>query len=263
MTGQTVAPHDDFELSLVIPCFNEEAVVSHTIQKLFDAFTRAGHRLEVIAVDNGSRDRTGEILRGWAARNPAVVHCRVEHNEGYGNGVLHGMPLASAPWVGIIPADGQVDAEDVVRLYEAARSSHGWVIAKVRRCFRLDGILRKIVSTGYNLSFRVMWPTIGSIDINGSPKIMPREAIPAMGLKSKDWFLDPEIMIKSHALGMGVIEFNVFARLRGAGVSHVKANTCWEFFSNLVRFRFSGGWRRELVHDRSAIAEPTPVKVRT
>jgi dolichol-phosphate mannosyltransferase len=252
----------DPEFSLIIPCYNEEAVVSHTISRLLDAFTKAGYRLELIAVDNGSRDRTGEILRGWAARNPAVLHHRVEINEGYGNGVLSGMELTTAPWVGIIPADGQVDAEDVVRLYEVAQASNGWVIAKVRRRFRLDGLLRKLVSIGYNLSFRLMWPTVASIDINGSPKIMPREAIPAMGLKSKGWFLDAEIMIKSHALGMRVIEFNVFARLRGAGVSHVKPGTCWDFFHNLVKYRFGGKWKRELVRDRSLLASSAAASVK-
>jgi hypothetical protein len=115
-----------------------------------------------------------------------------------------------------------------------------WVVAKVRRRFRLDGLLRKFGSTSYNLLFRTLWPTVGSIDINGSPKIMSRKAFPAMGLKSTQWFLDPEIMIKSHALGMRVIEFNVFARLRGGGVSHVKPGTCVEFLRNLVKFRLNG-----------------------
>jgi len=184
----------------------------------------------------------------------------VEVNQGYGNGILAGLPLATGAWVGIIPADGQVDADDVVRLFDVVRLSDSWALAKARRCFRLDGLLRKFVSVGYNLMFRTMWPTVASIDINGLPKIMPRECVAAMGLKSKGWFLDPEIMIKSHALGIRVIEFNVFARLRGGGVSHVKAGTCWEFFRNLLRYRFHGDWKRELKHDRAAVAECSPVK---
>jgi len=259
MITEALEARHDPEFSLVIPCYNEEAIVSHTINRLLDVFRKAGYRLEVIGVDNGSADRTGEILRTWSARDPAVVHHRVERNEGYGNGVLAGMRLAAAPWVGIVPADGQVDAEDVVRLYEVARASNVWVIAKARRRFRLDGLLRKFVSAGYNLAFRLMWPTIASIDINGSPKILPREAMLAMGLRSKGWFLDPEIMIKSHALGMRVIEFNVFARLRGAGVSHVKPGTCWEFFLNLVKYRFGGKWKHELIRDRSKLAASTAV----
>jgi glycosyltransferase involved in cell wall biosynthesis len=254
MPTEAVSPRKVPDLSLVIPCFNEEAVVSHTISRLLKAFQADGYALEIIAVDNGSDDRTGEILRGFAATNPAVLHCRIDRNEGYGNGVLNGFPLANAPWVGIIPADGQVDAEDVVRLYEVAQASNSWVLAKVRRRFRLDGVTRKLVSVSYNLVFRLLWPAVASIDINGSPKLMPREAVTAMGLKSKGWFLDPEIMIKSHAMGIRVVEFNVFARLRGAGVSHVRAGTCWEFLRNLIKYRLSNDWKRELVMSRSEAA---------
>ena len=263
MVTETVDARYDPELSLVMPCFNEEAIVSHTISKLLDVFAKAGHRLEIIAVDNGSRDRTGEIIRGWAARNPAVVHVTLEKNQGYGNGILAGLPLATARWVGIIPADGQVDAEDVVRLYEVVCAGDLWALAKARRCFRLDGLVRKFVSVGYNLLFRLFWPTVASIDINGLPKILPRESLVAMGLKSKGWFLDPEIMIKSHALGMRVIEFNVFARLRGGGVSHVKAGTCWEFFRNLLQYRFQSDWKRELVRDPSAVADCSLANVKS
>ena len=252
----------DPELSLVMPCFNEEEIVSLTISKLLDVFAKAGYHIEIVAVDNGSRDRTGEIIKSWAARSKSVVHHRVERNQGYGNGILSGIPMAAAPWVGIIPADGQVDAEDVVRLFEVARSSNAWVLAKARRCFRLDGLVRKIVSIGYNLMFRMMWPSVASIDINGLPKIMPREALVAMGLKSRGWFLDPEIMIKSSALGIRVIEFNVFARLRGGGVSHVKAGTCWDFFTNMLQYRFRGTWRRELVRDRDAVVNCAPANVK-
>jgi dolichol-phosphate mannosyltransferase len=248
----------DPDLSLVMPCYNEEAVVRQTVARLSAAFAKAGYVLEIVAVDNGSRDKTGEIIRGLAAANLSIVSHRVDVNEGYGNGVLQGLPLASAPWVGIIPADGQVDAEDVVRLYEAVRDGDPWVIAKVRRRFRLDGLLRKVVSISYNLVFRILWPGVQSIDINGSPKLMPKQAVAAMGLRSKGWFLDPEIMIKSHALGMRVVEFNVFARLRGAGISHVKAGTCWEFLRNLLHYRLWNQWKRELAADRSALEEYSP-----
>ena len=51
----------------------------------------------------------------------------IEVNDGYGNGILSGIPLCTAPWVGIIAADGQVDAEDVVRLFEAVTATNGSV----------------------------------------------------------------------------------------------------------------------------------------
>jgi hypothetical protein len=98
----------------------------------------------------------------------------------------------------MIPADGQVDAEDVVRLLEAATASGGNVLAKVRRRFRMDGLRRKIVSVVYKLMVQLLWPGIGSIDVNGNPKIPPRDLMVGLRLQSKGWLLDPEILIKAH-----------------------------------------------------------------
>jgi glycosyltransferase involved in cell wall biosynthesis len=238
-----------------MPCFNEREVVGYTIRRLVGAFRAAEYWPEVIAVDNGSSDDTGAIICAMQTDYPGlVVHHRVERNEGYGHGILSGLPLCTAPWVGIIPADGQVDAEDVVRLYEALISSNGPVMGKVRRRFRMDGLKRKLTSTVYNLFVRALWPKLGSLDINGNPKILPRDAANAMRLESKGWCLDPEIMVKAHYMGMRVLEFNVFARMRGGGVSHVRAETCWEFFSTLLAFRFSdrlARWRTETAPEPS------------
>jgi glycosyltransferase involved in cell wall biosynthesis len=237
------------DLTLVMPCYNEQEIVEYTINRLLGAFRRAGYRLELIAVDNGSRDRTGEIIQSLAAQDPGIVPHRVEVNQGYGYGVLSGLPLGTATWIGIIPADGQVDAEDVVRLYEAVVSARSWVLGKVRRRFRMDGLRRKFISTGYNLFVLALWPRLGSLDVNGSPKIFPRQALELMDLKSTGWFLDPEIMIKAHYLGIRVLEFNTFARLRGSGVSHVRSSTVWEFLRSLLHYRFSDElprWRQSL-----------------
>ncbi|HEX6309667.1 MAG TPA: glycosyltransferase family 2 protein [Longimicrobiales bacterium] len=237
------------DLSLIVPCYNEEESCGITIRRLMSAFEAAGHTLEIVAVDNGSTDRTGEILAQMAAKHPMLRTCRIEVNQGYGNGIITGIPLVRGRWAGMIPADGQVDAEDVVRLYESAAETRGNVVAKVRRRFRMDGVKRKLVSIAYNVLIRVLWPRLDSLDVNGSPKILPRQALLAMRLESRGWFLDPELMLKAHAMKMRVLELNVFARMRGNGISHVRASTCWEFLRSMVVFRFGGplrAWRRDL-----------------
>lgn len=253
MSSSRSAPHGP-DVSFVVPCYNEEGIVGYTARRLLAAFERAGYCLELVLVDNGSTDRTSEIIQDLAAQHPSIVWHRIEQNQGYGNGVLSGIPLCTAPWIGIIPADGQVDAEDVVRLYEAVTSADGQVVGKVRRRFRMDGLRRKMISTAYNLFVRVLWPTLETLDVNGSPKLLPRDVLLAMHLTSKKWFLDPELMIKAHYMGLRVHELNVFARLRGSGVSHVRMADCWEFFWGLLVFRFTDAWRRDL--------EATSIKVR-
>lgn len=251
------------DLSIVMPCYNEEEIIGYTIPRLASAFEKAGHRLELIAVDNGSTDRTGELIQEMTKLSSAVVHHRVEKNEGYGHGVLSGLSRCTGPWIGIIPADGQVDAEDVVRLYEAVITTNGWVLGKVRRRFRMDGMRRKVVSTAYNLFVRALWPSLASLDFNGSPKLLPREVILAMDLKSRGWLLDPEMMIKAHYMGLRVLELNVFARMRGNGVSHVRMATCWEFLRNLLIFRFSSSWSRDIKQAQANLDRSTMTMIRS
>ncbi|MCE9596237.1 MAG: glycosyltransferase family 2 protein [Planctomycetes bacterium] len=235
------------ELSLIMPCYNEQEAIPYTIPQLVQAFAKGGHRLELIAVDNGSKDRTGEVIKAFEALGTGVVHHRVEPNEGYGNGVLKTFAVCRAPWIGIIPADGQVDAEDVARLFDAIKHTDGMVLGKVRRRFRMDGPLRKVVSIAYNALVYVLYPKLGSIDINGSPKMIHRDVLAVMDCKEKQWFLDPEMMIKAHHLGVRVLEMNVFARMRSNGLSHVRGSTCIEFLKKLLAYRFGGAlneWRK-------------------
>jgi hypothetical protein len=55
------------------------------------------------------------------------------------------------------------------------------------------------------------------------------------------------------------MEFNAFARLRGAGVSHVRPATCWEFLRNLLSYRIGNRWKRDLAPE-CAVEEYTAVK---
>jgi glycosyltransferase involved in cell wall biosynthesis len=233
LVPSTVEP----DVSLIMPCYNEEDNVGYTIPKLVEAFDQAGYVLQLVAVNNGSRDRTGEALANLAQRYRQVTCVTVDQNIGFGKGVLSGIPHCTAPWVGMVAADGQVDAEDIVRLYEAASSSRSRVLAKVRRRFRMDGLARKFISVGYNTFVRLLWPALGSWDVNGNPRVLPRDVLLAMRLESTNWFLDPEMLIKAHYMGVRVLELNVFARMRGNGLSHVRASTCWEFFRMLLRYR--------------------------
>ena len=235
------------QLSLIVPCYNEEGSIRYTIPQLVGAFAEADLSLELIAVDNGSTDETGAIIAELASEYPGVVQVRVDVNIGYGNGVLTGFRRATGEWVGSIPADGQVDAEDVARLFQALSATNGNYLGKVRRRFRMDGLVRKIVSISYNLFFRMLWPGMRTLDVNGTPKIFPRRYLPALDLESTEWFLDPELMVKAHYLGLDILELNAFARMRGSGLSHVRAAACWEFFTKLLVYRFSprlSRWRR-------------------
>ena len=235
------------DISIVMSCFNEEEIVGYTISQLVNAFEKAGHRLQLIAIDNGSWDQTGEIIKHWATKNPSVIYHRVEKNVGYGNGVLSGIPLCTAPWIGINLADLPVEAQELVKLYEIAANNRSPRLFKVRRRFRMEGPLRRIVSTTYNVIVRVLFGDLGTMDINANPKILPSAYLQRMNLESKDWFLDLELTIKAKRMGLRVFETNVFAQMNPGRTSKVKAITCWEFARNLLKFRFGEGRKKLLV----------------
>jgi len=253
-SAEAKSPYTAPDLSIILPCYNEAEAIPYTFPQLVEAFEEAGHRLELIGVDNGSSDETSALLHELEGKGLPVVPVRVEVNQGYGFGLLSGIPHARGRWIGFLPADGQVDAEDVVRLYEALAPCGPDTMGKVRRRFRMDGPMRKVISIVYNGLVWCLYPGLGSIDVNGTPKVVHRDTLARMQLESRRWFLDPEILIKAYYMKVRVLEMNAFARMRGTGLSHVRASTCWEFFRQLLKFRFTGHlgtWKKELANPRS------------
>jgi dTDP-4-dehydrorhamnose 3,5-epimerase-like enzyme/SAM-dependent methyltransferase len=226
------------EVSIVLPCYNEEKCLRNTARAILQAFANHRLRLELVMVDNGSRDGTVEIIDELIAAGLPVVKVVVPVNQGYGHGILEGLKRCRSPFVGYLCADGQVSAEDVVRIYRLVQGTDGRLLAKVRRRFRKDGLIRKISSIGYNSLMLLVFGRLEAIDINGSPKIFSREVYKAMQLESRDWFLDAEIVIKAKRLGLTVLELNVRGLSRQGGKSNVRLQTCLEFAKNIARHRF-------------------------
>lgn len=228
----------DCLVSLVIPCYNEASSVRGTATRIIDAFRNQHIGLELVLVDNGSSDETGSIIDELIAEGMPVIRETVEENRGYGHGILSGLKRCTGSYTGFLCADSQVDAIDVVRVAEVALNSQTPKLVKVRRRFRMDGIYRKVISILYNGLANLVFGGLHSIDINGNPKILPSEYLQRMQLSSEDWFLDPEVMIKAKRLDLPVYEFNVLGQMRAEGLSHVRGSTMWEFFKNLMKYRF-------------------------
>jgi len=246
------------DLSLVIPCYNEEDAIRNTADRLITAFRQQNVHLELVLVDNGSTDRTGEIIDELIAEGWPVAKAVVEVNEGYGKGILQGLPSCRADLIGFMCADEQVEAQDVVKLYHIAAKARTPKLFKVRRRFRLEGPLRRIVSASYNLLANTLFGELGTMDINANPKILYREHLEAMELESKDWFLDAEVIVKAKRMGLSTFEMNVFSQMRAEGVSNVRPATCWEFMVNLIRYRL-----KERHMETRAKADALPVKTHT
>ena len=98
------------DLSLVLPCYNEEAVIYNTASRLIKAFN-GEIKLDLILVDNGSKDATGQIIDRMIAEGLPVTKVTVTVNQGYGNGISQGLKVCRARFVGYMCADGQVEGK--------------------------------------------------------------------------------------------------------------------------------------------------------
>jgi hypothetical protein len=107
-------------LTVVIPAYNEADGIAGIIERVLatrPALAALGAELELIVVDDGSRDRTAEIVSGY----PEV--CLVQHrtNYGYGAALKTGFAQARGAWLGFLDADGTYPPEHFPALLQAAR----------------------------------------------------------------------------------------------------------------------------------------------
>jgi glycosyltransferase involved in cell wall biosynthesis len=228
-------------LSIAIPLYDEEGNVEHVARELLAVFRRGGVPLRLVLVDNGSRDGTRAQIEALEAKEPEVVGVYLGRNQGYGGGILAGIERCDSDLLGYMWGDGQVAAEDVLRVYR--RLVHeGADLAKARRIARDDGPTRAIVTRIYNTANLWLFH-IPSTDANGCPKLLRRSAWDRLAPRSKDWFLDPEIMLGAVESGMKIAEVDVRAGARHSGHSKVKGATVFEFAVHMLRRRLFGAGR--------------------
>jgi len=190
-------------LSVVLPCFDEEANVEATIRDTLDWFDRDGIDGRVIAVNDGSRDRTGEILAALAGEHERLSLVTHETNRGYGAAVRSGCDAAESTWVGFMDSDGQFRAEDFAALIRETQA-HAFVAG--RRVRRADPWPRVLYARLYSV---VVWLTLGVRvqDLNCAMKIFERAIWPRIR--------------PTHGTG-ALFNAEVFYRLRRAGIDWVQ-----------------------------------------
>jgi phenylacetate-CoA ligase len=104
------------ELSVIVPCFNEEANLPDLIARVGDVFAVGKIDGELVLVDDGSSDRTWEVIQAEAAAHPFVVGRRHPENRGIAAGWKSGVAAARGRLCCILDADLQYQPEDILRL---------------------------------------------------------------------------------------------------------------------------------------------------
>ncbi len=220
------------ELSIAIPFYNEEENVDAVVREMCSLLEKEQITYELVLVNNGSRDKTGELLDKM--ENPSVRVVHLIANAGYGGGIITGLHYCKGAYLGYTWGDNQIKAEDVAHIYKSLKED-GADWGKGTRVKRYYSFQRKIISKIYNIIYKTVF-NVNSKDINGVPKIFKRETYQMLDIISTDWFIDAEIMYKSQKQNLKFIEIPVIFHERTKGGSNVNMLTVVEFVVNLIQF---------------------------
>lgn len=203
-------------LSLVIPMFNEEETIEHALETSVLALSRQLEEWEIIVVDDASTDDSAAIVEHLAEADPRVVLLRHETNRKLGETVRTGLRAATMDLVLYMDADLPFDPHEVGRAVRALEVTRADMIAGYRFDRTTEGFRRTTYSYAYNLLIGILfgWP---HRDINFSFKLMRREILPSLQLKSEGSLIDAEIVVKAKNLGYVIQQmgFDYFPRTRG------------------------------------------------
>ena len=117
------------ELSIVIPCFNEELRLPRTIELIEQYLARVGTSYELILVDDGSSDGTREIMDAAAERNRSVRLEALPQNRGKGRALAEGVAAARGAEILVTDADLSTPIEEIDKLRSELRRGAGVAIA--------------------------------------------------------------------------------------------------------------------------------------
>ena len=134
--------------SIIVPCYNEEAVLGETHKRLTKVMTGMGESYEIVYVNDGSRDETGNILRKLAAEDDHVRAIMFARNAGHQMAVTAGLDYASGDAVVIIDADLQDPPELIPQMAEKWKDG-AQVVAAQRNKRAGETAFKKITASAY------------------------------------------------------------------------------------------------------------------
>lgn len=194
------------EVSVVMPCLNEEETLGICIGKARDTIEKLGLDAEIVIADNGSTDRSVEIAESMGAR---VVH---QPLKGYGNAYLAGFASAKGRYLMMGDSDDSYDWTDIGRFVEPLRAGNDMVMGT-----RLKGTIEPgampflhrylgnpVLTWILNLLFRT-----GISDSHCGMRSFTREAYDRMHLRTTGMEFASEMVIKASKANLRIAEIPI------------------------------------------------------
>jgi glycosyltransferase involved in cell wall biosynthesis len=202
-------------LSVLVPAYNEEAGLAHSVDLLLEALTDLGISFEILIVDDGSTDQTDLIADRLAAARPQVRAYHHPVNLGIGGGMITGITYARGQWLILIPADLALDLAEL-RIYLDAANGGADVVVGIRSDRRDYSPVRRLVSW---VNIKLIRLLFGMEQRQYNYISMYRtELLHRMDIRYwRSAFFFAEILIRAKALGARLVEVNISYVPRASG----------------------------------------------
>jgi glycosyltransferase involved in cell wall biosynthesis len=221
-------------LSIVLPAYNEEGNLERAVREADAAASRLVSSHEILVVDDGSRDRSSEILAKLAGElGDRLRVVRHDVNRGYGAALRDGFAASRGELVFYTDSDNQFDLGELREFLPLMKDND---VVLGYRVNRQDPWLRKFVSGVFNgLSSFVFGMSVR--DLNCSFKLFRGPVIRDLVIESNDFFVDTEIVARLHRAGYRYTQKGVTHFPRMAGHSTVRPSDVPRTLVSIVRMR--------------------------
>jgi glycosyltransferase involved in cell wall biosynthesis len=192
-------------LTVFLPAHNEEGNIERVVDGFLRELPSAADSYEVVVVNDGSSDGTGQIAERLAGSSAAVKVVHHAVNQGYGAAVISGLRAANKPYVLLCDGDGQFDPKDVQRLI-ARIDDHDVVAGRRRR--RADHFIRRLNGKSWTLLMRLLF-RIKIRDIDCGFKLFRRNVLNGLELRAGGAMVTTELMARLASRGARICEVEV------------------------------------------------------
>jgi glycosyltransferase involved in cell wall biosynthesis len=245
----------DGKLSLILPAHNEEPNIGAVVRQATDVLPTLFTDYEVLVVDDGSKDRTGEIADELAAENPHVKALHHPKNKGYGGALTTGFTNATGDYLMFMDSDRQFDIQDLENLTPYIGS---YDIVAGYRIKRNDPYYRFLIGSGFNQMVKLLFQ-VNLRDIDCGFKVFKAEVLRGMDLESPGALINTEIHAKANVQGRSLVEVGVnhYPRLEG---EQSGASIKVMFRAVLETFRLWGRMRGYVPPDGNIVVAPASAR---
>lgn len=204
-------------LSCFFPAYNEEANVARLLDEAIATLPEFANTWEVLVIDDGSTDRTAQIVREYASEHPEIRLVQHENNLGYGHALRTGFQRSTGDAVFFTDADLQFHLHDIALLLEPFESADVVVGYRIKR---RDPWHRLVVAGVYHVVLRRVFD-LRVRDVDCAFKLFDRRVVDSLvgDLESRSAFISPELVIRAELAGFRIAEVGVTHYPRTAGKS--------------------------------------------